>query len=57
MNGIDTSALLDAVNAISDDPAKGLTSWQVPSHWRGGTRSNAIVRSKMEAAPRKDSVP
>jgi hypothetical protein len=57
MNGIDTSALLDAVNAISDDPAKGLTSWQVTSHWRGGTRSNAIVRSKMEATPRKDSVP
>lgn len=25
INGIDTSALLDAVNAISDDPGKGAT--------------------------------
>ncbi len=57
MNGIDTSALLHAVNVISDDPAKGLTSWQVTSHWRGGTRSDAIVRRKVEAALRKDSVP
>ena len=43
INGIDTSALWDAVKAITDDPAKGATKWKVTSHWRGGTRSDAAV--------------
>jgi uncharacterized OsmC-like protein len=44
INGIDTSALWDAVQAITDDPAKGATNWKVTSHWRGGTRSDTAVR-------------
>ena len=44
LNGIDTEALWDAVQAISEDPAKGQTKWKVTSHWRGGTRSDAHVK-------------
>ncbi len=43
INGIDTSALRGAIDAITQDPALGQTHWQVSSHWRGGTRSDARV--------------
>lgn len=45
INGIDTDALIGAANAIAKDPAKAQTHWQVSSHWRGGTRSDAIVKT------------
>jgi uncharacterized OsmC-like protein len=45
INGIDTDALRGAIDAITLDPAKGATHWQVASHWRGGTRSDALVTS------------
>jgi uncharacterized OsmC-like protein len=40
LNGIDTEALRGAVEAITKDPAKGMTHWEVTTHWRGGTRSD-----------------
>jgi uncharacterized OsmC-like protein len=43
INGIDTDALRGAIDAITNNPAKGSTHWQVTSHWRGGTRSDAHV--------------
>ena len=43
INGIDTTALFGAINAITEDPAKGATKWKVTSHWRGGARSDATV--------------
>lgn len=45
INGINTDALRDAIDAITQDPAKGQTHWEVTSHWRGGTRSDAKVSS------------
>lgn len=43
VNGIDTQALLGAIDAIRNNPAEGRTKWQVTSHWKGGTRSDAKV--------------
>jgi len=45
VNGINTDALRCAIDAITQDPAKGQTHWEVTSHWRGGTRSDAQVSS------------
>ncbi len=43
VNGINTDALRGAIDAITQDPAKGMTHWEVTSHWRGGTRSDAKI--------------
>jgi uncharacterized OsmC-like protein len=43
VNGIDTQMLRDAVAAIAAEPAKGMTRWQVATHWKGGTRSDTHV--------------
>jgi uncharacterized OsmC-like protein len=40
INGINTSALRGAIEAVAQDSAKGMTHWQVASHWRGGARSD-----------------
>jgi uncharacterized OsmC-like protein len=45
LNGINLVALRETVEAVSKDPAKGKTQWQVTSHWRGGTRSDTHVKS------------
>ena len=45
LNGINTEALRGTVEAITKDPAKAMTHWQVTSHWRGGTRSDTRVTS------------
>jgi uncharacterized OsmC-like protein len=45
LNGINTEALREMVGAITQDPAKAKTHWQVTSHWRGGTRSDTHVTS------------
>jgi uncharacterized OsmC-like protein len=47
INGINTEALRNTVEAITQDPAKGMTRWQVTTHWRGGTRSDTRVTSCM----------
>ena len=44
LNGINTEALRATVEAITNDPAKGMTHWEVTSHWRGGTRSDTRVK-------------
>lgn len=45
LNGINTNDLRGVAGAIAQDPAKGKTNWQVTSHWRGGTRSDAVVEA------------
>ncbi len=45
LNGINLETLRGAVAAITQDPAKRMTHWQVASHWRGGTRSETRVTS------------
>ena len=45
VNGIDVNALTQAIEAITADPAKGQTHWQVTSCWRGGTRSDTSVKA------------
>lgn len=43
INGIDTDYLRSAIQAISEDPAKGQTTWKVRSTWKGGTRNDTQV--------------
>jgi len=43
VNGIDVEALSGAIAAISEDPAKGQTRWQVTTEWKGGTRNDTRV--------------
>jgi hypothetical protein len=38
LNGIDTQALRGSIEAISKDPAKGMTRWQATTYWSGGPR-------------------
>ena len=45
INGIDTETLRATVDAVAANPAKGMTHWEVTSHWRGGTRSDTRVTS------------
>src|SRR5436190_1276708 len=42
-NGIEVAALQGAIDAIRDNPAAGLTQWEVNSRWAGGTRSDHTV--------------
>ena len=44
LNGINMEALRATVEAITKDPAKAMTHWEVTSHWRGGTRSDSRVK-------------
>jgi uncharacterized OsmC-like protein len=45
MNGLDLSALADAMRQIEANPAKGKVGFQVKSAWMGQTRSRATVDS------------
>lgn len=45
LNGLDVEYLTNAIEAITGDPAKGQTHWQVTSRWRGGTRSDTLVKT------------
>ena len=45
INGINIDALRGAIEAVSQNPAHGQTHWEVTTHWRGGTRSDARVTS------------
>jgi uncharacterized OsmC-like protein len=47
VNGINTDALRGAVEAITQNPAKGQTRWQATTHWKGGTHSATHVTSCM----------
>lgn len=43
LNGVNTEALWNAIQAIGEDPAKGRTQWKVNTQWKGGTRSDTAV--------------
>lgn len=43
INGIDVTALKQAIAGIEADPAAGQTRWTVKSHWQGGTRTDHFV--------------
>lgn len=45
VNGIDTDALRGAITAITDNPAQGMTTWNVRTVWKGGTRNDTRVTS------------
>jgi uncharacterized OsmC-like protein len=45
VNGIDLDALNEAIAKITEDPDKGQTRWEVTSRWRGGTRSDTLVKT------------
>jgi hypothetical protein len=42
INGIDTDALRGAIEAITQDPAHGMTRWQATTRWAGGTCSETL---------------
>lgn len=44
VNGIDVEYIWEVVNQISEDPAKGMTHWNVSTQWKGGTRSDSHVK-------------
>lgn len=43
MNGINTAALRSAIEAVAQDPTKGMTRWEVTSNWLGGARSDTQI--------------
>ena len=45
VNGLDVEYLTKTIEAITVDPEKGQTHWEVTSRWRGGTRSDTSVKS------------
>ncbi len=45
VNGINTTDLQGAIDAISANPANGQTHWCVTSRWLGGTRSDHHIES------------
>jgi uncharacterized OsmC-like protein len=42
-NGIDTDALKQTMDAVTQDPAQGIVRFQVTTGWKGGTRSETRV--------------
>jgi uncharacterized OsmC-like protein len=45
VNGIDTDAVRTLIESVEDNPAQGMTHWQVASTWQGGMHSRARVDS------------
>ncbi|HEV7732711.1 MAG TPA: OsmC family protein [Candidatus Binatia bacterium] len=45
INGLDVEALKATVQAVAQDPSKGLVEFRVTSRWRGQTRSETSVES------------
>jgi uncharacterized OsmC-like protein len=45
INGIDTDALKQVIEEVSQDPAKGMVRFEVANTWQGGTKSEARVES------------
>ncbi len=41
LNGIDVAALGETIEAVTQDPAKGLVSFGVTTAWKGGTRADS----------------
>jgi len=45
VNGVDVDALMEAIDQITADPAKGKVEFRVKSAWKGQTRSEHVVDS------------
>ena len=45
VNGIDVNYLMDTIDAVAADPAKGMVSFRVASAWKGQTKSEHAVKS------------
>jgi uncharacterized OsmC-like protein len=43
--GFDSGQLEKLVAAVKEDPAKGNTVWEVDTAWKGGFRSEAVIKS------------
>ena len=43
VNGINVDDLLDLIDEVKQDAAKGLTNWRVSTTWQGQTRSRAQI--------------
>jgi uncharacterized OsmC-like protein len=59
VNGIDVSYLMDTIDAVAADPAKGLVAFTVKSAWKGQTKSEHVVESYRlggETVPRRFAV-
>jgi uncharacterized OsmC-like protein len=59
VNGIDVSYLMDTIDAVAADPAKGMVSFRVASAWKGQTKSEHTVESYTlggQAIPRRFAI-
>jgi uncharacterized OsmC-like protein len=45
LNGIDTEALQQTMDAVSQDPSTGVARFQVTTGWQGGTKSETRIES------------
>ncbi len=45
VNGIDVNYLMETIDAVASDPAKGMVEFRVKSAWKGQTRSEHFVES------------
>jgi len=45
VNGLDVDALMEVIEQIREDPAKGMVEFRVRTDWKGQTRSEATVES------------
>lgn len=45
INGIDVGAVLDLVEQVAADAARGMTTWRVTTRWQGQTCSSTKVES------------
>jgi uncharacterized OsmC-like protein len=45
VNGIDIKYLMETIDAVAADPAKGMVAFRVKSAWHGQTKSEHVVES------------
>lgn len=45
VNGIDVNYLMETIDAVAADPAKGMVAFRVKSAWTGQTKSDHLVES------------
>ena len=59
VNGIDVNYVMDTIDAIASEPAKGIVAFKVKSAWKGQTKSEHVVESYMiggETVPRRFAI-
>ncbi|HEB73284.1 MAG TPA: OsmC family peroxiredoxin [Nitrospirae bacterium] len=44
LNGVDVETFNATVNAVTDNPAQGASSWKVTTKWNGGLKTEATIR-------------